>query len=316
MFVTRASWGKSLADEAQLPSEGPALGQAGVVVSESGPERTFGVSHAVPDGDEVVSAMPSGPHLLGPAGLPPGGAIGVLIDDSLGFAIMLECPASLWSVSAEISLDLVAALPSDGSPITARSRLVHAGPQASFALGTVTDAAGRLLATCRQHGRWVTTLPPAAPAATGRPSAAPPAAQAGPGSAAAQRAAPGLAALLAARVGLTEGGAQLELDVAPGVVNPLGNLHGGITFAACDLVAQAAVQAAGAPVQTASMHVAYLRPILAGTTPRFDARVVHRGRVLGVVEVRVTVDGVKPCVIATITTGVPEPDRQDEARGR
>ena len=292
------------------------LGRSGMVVSESGPERAFGVSHAVAEGDEVVSAMPSGPHLLGPAGLPPGGAAGVLIDDILGFAIMLRRPANLWSVSAEISLDLFRTLPSDGSPIIARGRHVHTGPHAGFATGTVADADGRLLATCRQHGRWVTTIPDgpqAAPAQPGparsRPEADRP--QAGWPPAAAATAAPDLATLLGARVRLTEGGAQLELDVTQAVVNPLGNLHGGVTFAACDLVAQAAIGAAGGPVQTASIHVAYPRPIAAGTTPRFDARVVHRGRVLGVVEVRVTVDGVRPCAIATITTGVPEPGSQD-----
>jgi uncharacterized protein (TIGR00369 family) len=274
-----------------------------MVVSASGPERSFGVSHAVAEGDEVVSLMPSGRHLLGPAGLPPGGAIGVLIDDILGFAIMQRRPANLWSVSAEISLDLFAALPSDGSPIVARGRHVHTGPQAGFATGTVTDADGRLLAIGRQHGRWVTTIPADPPSAPAPPDRAP----SRPGAARpAVSAAPDLATLIGARVQLTEGGAQLELDVTPGVINPLGNLHGGVTFAACDLVAQAAISAAGGPVQTASIHVAYPRPIPQGTTPRFDARVIHRGRVLGVIEVRVTLDGVKPCVVATVTTGVPQ----------
>jgi uncharacterized protein (TIGR00369 family) len=112
--------------------------------------------------------------------------------------------------------------------------------------------------------------------------------------------------MLGARVQLTEGGARLELDVTPDVVNPLGTLHGGVTFAACDLVAQAAMGAVGGPVQTASIHVAYPRPVPGGATPRFDARVIHRGRALGVVQVRATVDGVKPCAIATITTGMPQ----------
>jgi len=288
---------------------------------ETGPERAFGISLALADGPEIVAAMPSGPHLRGPAGLPPGGAVGVLIDNSLGVAIMLRRPANLWSVSAEISLDLCRALPSDGSPIVARSRHVHAGPHAGFAEGTVTDSAGRMLATCRQHGRWVTTLPPGLASATDQteapsPPDAPSASEAlaapdAPPSPLDAPSAPDLAALLGARLRPTEGGAQLELDVTPDVVNPLGNLHGGITFAACDLVAQAALKAAGGPVQTASIRVAYPRPIPAGTVPRFDARVVHRGRVLGVVEVRVTVDGVKPRVVATITTCLPDRDGDD-----
>jgi uncharacterized protein (TIGR00369 family) len=287
-----------------------------MVVLETGPERAFGVSHAVADSGEVVSVMPSGRHLLGPAGLPPGGAIGVLIDDNLGFAIMLQRPANLWSVSGEISLDLCRTLPSDGSPIIARGRHVHTGPHAGFAMGTVTDADGRLLGTCRQHGRWVTTMPsdsPPAPARPGSGLADPAGAQPEAGGRGADRGrgpavstAPDLATMLGARVQLTESGAHLDLDVTPDVVNPLRNLHGGVTFAACDLVAQAAMSAAGGPVQTASIHVAYPRPVPQGATPRFEARVLHRGRALGVVQVRATVDGVKPCAIATITTGVPE----------
>jgi uncharacterized protein (TIGR00369 family) len=282
-----------------MPDEAPGSAGTGTDVIDSGPERTFGVSHAVADGDEVVSAMPSGTHLLGPAGLPPGGALGVLIDDILGFAIMLKRPANLWSVSGEISLDLCRTIPSDGSPIMARARPVHTGPDAGFAMGTVTDSGGRMLGTCRQHGRWVTTMPEEAPVLAGQPRGARP----GPAPASV---APDLAALLGARVRLTQGGARLELDVTPDVTNPLGNLHGGVTFAACDLVAQAAIAAAGGPVATASIHVAYPRPVAAGTTPRFDARVLHRGRVLGVIQVRATVDGVKPCAIATVTTGVAE----------
>ena len=114
-----------------------------------------------------------------------------------------------------------------------------------------------------------------------------------------------LAALLRTRVQVTEGGAALDLEVTPDLTNPLGNLHGGITFAASDLAAQAALLAAGGPTQTASIHVAYPRPMPLGVTPRFEARVLHRGRSLGIVRVTATVDGVKPCSIATITMGVP-----------
>ncbi|HTU76130.1 MAG TPA: PaaI family thioesterase [Trebonia sp.] len=294
-----------------MPDEAPGgtrtdAGQGG------GPERRFGIAQAVADDGEVVATMPSGPHLAGPAGLPPGGALGVLIDNSLGLAMILSRPASLWSVSAQISLDLCRTLPSDGSPIIARARNVHASPHAGFAMGTVTDQAGRLLATCRQHGRWVTTMPPGGPVLAGQPQGTwpgpePAQPQAGGPAGGSRAPAADLAALLGARVQLTEGGARLELDVTGDVTNPLGNLHGGVTFAACDVVAQAAIAAAGGPVATASIHVAYPRPVAAGTTPRFDARVIHRGRVLGVVEVRVTVDGDRPCVIATVTTGVPEP---------
>jgi uncharacterized protein (TIGR00369 family) len=118
-------------------------------------------------------------------------------------------------------------------------------------------------------------------------------------------AAASLAALLRARVQATEGGAELGLTVTADLANPMGNLHGGITFAACDLVAQAALLAVGGPTQTASIRVAYPRPIPLGTTPRFEARLLHRGRALGIVAITVTTGDAKPRAIATVTTGLP-----------
>ena len=79
----------------------------------------------------------------------------------------------------------------------------------------------------------------------------------------------------------------------------------GITFAACDLVAQAALLAAGGPAQAASIRVAYPRPVPLGATPRFQARLLHRGRALGIVAVTVSTEDAKPRAIATVTTGPP-----------
>ncbi len=255
--------------------------------------------------------MASGPWLNGPAGSPPGGVLGVLIDDVLGIAIARHRGPGQWSVSAEISLDLTGPVPADGSRIEARGRHVHSGPHGGISSGTVHDASGALIALCRQHGRWVTTVPhdPMTRRAAGSPSDGP-ATSAAPATAQAPavwRPPASLAALLGIQVRLTEGGAALDLEVTPDLTNPLGNLHGGITFAACDLAAQAALLAAGGPTQTASVHVAYPRPMPLGATPRFEARVLHCGRSLGIVRVTATVDGVKPCCVATITTGAGSP---------
>jgi uncharacterized protein (TIGR00369 family) len=270
----------------------------------SGPEKYFGIGRSTAEGGEVMSSMSTGPWLRGPAGQPLGGTVGVLIDDVLGLAIIRQRPAGRWSVSAEISLDLVAPLPADGGRLACRGRLMHAGAHGGIASGTVTDAAGQVIALCGQHSRWVAASsadPEAHVMASGPrdPSGAPPAAavtavSAGAGS---------LAELLHARVQATEGGAELGLTVTADLVNPLGNLHGGITFAACDLVAQVALLAAGGPTQTASIRVAYPRPIPLGATPEFQARLLHRGRGLGIVAVTVTTDDAKPRALATVTTG-------------
>jgi uncharacterized protein (TIGR00369 family) len=297
---------------------------------ESGPEHTFAVARSVLEGEEVVCSMPTGPWLRGPAGFPPGGVLGVLIDDILGFAIILQRPEAFWTVSAEISVDLVGQLPADGTVILARGRSLHTGRHGGFAAGTITDSSGRLLAVCRQHGRWITTMPEN----PNTPTAPPPAEHTGPvpaesvlagserarGRAAGHAStatplsatplsatpspAPGLATLMGAALRATEVGAVLEIKVTPEVANPLGNLHGGFSFAACDLVAQAALHAAGGPTQTASIRVNYPRPFPPGSTARFEARLLHQGRGLGIVSVTGTAGRGKPCVIATVTTGV------------
>jgi uncharacterized protein (TIGR00369 family) len=282
--------------------------RTGTAASGGGPEQSLGITRITIVGDDVVTSMASGPWLNGPAGSPPGGVLGVLIDDVLGIAIARHQGPGQWSVSAEISLDLTGPVPADGSRIEARARHVHSGPHGGFSCGTVHDASGNLIALCRQHGRWVTTVPqdPMTPQEAGT-EADRPAASGAPvpaGTSAPWSPPASLAALLGTRVQPTEGGAALDLVVTPDLTNPLGNLHGGITFAACDLAAQAVLLAAGGPTQTASIHVAYPRPIPLGATPRFEARVLHRGRSLGIVRVTATVDGVKPCCVATITTGV------------
>ncbi|HEY6787640.1 MAG TPA: PaaI family thioesterase [Trebonia sp.] len=279
----------------------------GTAVAGGGPERSLGITRSKIVGDDVVTSMASGPWLNGPAGSPPGGVLGVLIDDVLGIAIARHRRAGQWSVSAEISLDLTGPVPADGSRIEARARHVHSGPHGGISSGTVRDASGKLIALCRQHGRWVTTVPddPMTPQEAGKADG--PAASGVPvpaGAPAPWSPPASLAALLRTRVQVTEGGAELDLEVTADLTNPLGNLHGGITFAACDLAAQAALLAAGGPTQTASINVTYPRPMPLGAAPRFEARVLHRGRSLGIVRVTATVDGVKPCSIATITTGV------------
>jgi uncharacterized protein (TIGR00369 family) len=276
------------------------------VFVDGGPEKSFGIARSTVDGDEAVSSMATGPWLTGPAGHPPGGTVGVLIDDVLGLALIRQRRAGTWSVSAEISLDVIAPVPADGGRLTCRGRLVGAGAHGGIASGTVTDADGRVIALCGQHSRWVTTSP--ADAAT-RAAASRPRHWAAPADPVAASTATGpagagsLAELLGARVQATEGGAELSLTVTAGLANPLGNLHGGITFAACDLVAQAALLAAGGPTQTASIRVAYPRPIPLGATLRFQGRLLHRGRGLGIVAVTVTTDDAKPRALATVTTG-------------
>lgn len=277
-----------------------------LLVMDGGPERAFRVGRAAPVGDgsgDVAGLMVTGPWLAGVEGAVPGGALGVLVDNSLAFALLHDRRyGGKWSVSAQISVDLCAPVPADGSVLTARCRKSYFGEQGGLATGTVTAADGTLIAHCAQHTRWIgASFNPedvkkflaAREKDTGTP-ASEIAAAGGPSS---------LTELLDARIKAADGGAILELPVTKELANPLGNLHGGITFAAVDLAAQAALRSVGAPVHAQSVRVAYPRPLPPGQTVRFEAQVVHRGRSLGLVNVTVPNEAGKPCVVASVTTG-------------
>jgi uncharacterized protein (TIGR00369 family) len=263
-------------------------------ILNGGPERAFRIGpFAVADGT-VTSSMPLGPWLSGPAGGPPGSVLGVLVDDVLGCALLLERPPGVWSVSAEISVDLCRPVPAAGGVLAAEGRLMYSDDSGGLACGSVVDDAGRLIALCRQHGRWVTAQPLVPPAERPAPSESP----ASP----APNAPAVLTELLGARPRAADGCARLAVDVTADLANPLGNLHGGITLLVSDLVAQAAFAAADGPTRTTSVHVAYPRPMPLGTTVRFEGQVIHRGRTFGVARVTALNATGKPCAVATITT--------------
>ncbi|MCL2582835.1 MAG: hotdog fold thioesterase [Streptosporangiales bacterium] len=280
--------------------------QQQLLVMDGGPERAFRVGRAAPVGDgsgDVAGAMVTGPWLAGPEGAVPGGSLGVLVDNTLAFALLHDRRyTGKWSVSAQISVDLCAPVPADGTLLTARCGKAYFGEKGGLATGTVTAADGTLIAHCAQHTRWIASdvkaedieaFLAAREADSGTPASEIVAAG-GPAS---------LTELLDTRVKAADGGAIVELPVVRELANPLGNLHGGITFAAVDLAAQAALRSAGAPVHAQSIRVAYPRPLPPGQTVRFEAQVVHRGRSLGLVDVTAGNEAGKPCVVASVTTG-------------
>ncbi|MBQ0855614.1 PaaI family thioesterase (plasmid) [Streptomyces sp. BH-SS-21] len=248
------------------------------------------------DGRTVSASMRTGPWLNAPragsAGGPVGGALGVLVDNVLGYAIMLDRPAGHWSVSSEISIDLCGPVPMDGSALLAEGSVTHSDSRGGISSGSVVDERGGLVAVCRQQGRWIRTLPAASPGSD----------SAGPAQGTDRR---DLLELLDAQVKSTDGGAELELVATPELVNPLGNLHGGIGLCASDVAAHAALEAAGGPPSdTASVHIAYVRPVPRNTAVRFRASVEHAGRSFAVVRVTSVNENGRPCTIATVTTGV------------
>ncbi|EWT07828.1 hypothetical protein N864_22220 [Intrasporangium chromatireducens Q5-1] len=260
-----------------------------VVVSE--PERLFRVE-PVCERDTIVSTtMPTGAWLERAAGRISLGALGVLADDVLGYAVLTERPADHWSVSSEISLDLCHPIET-GPRLSGRARPVFADQRAAVTSGEIVDNQGRLVAVGRQQGRFVATMP-------GAPDEGPPGASThGPPD-------PGdvgsVFDLLDVEAKPTSEGALLDVAATPALVNPLSNLHGGITLCLADLVAITAMEAEARALETTSIHVAYLRPVPLGTTVSFVAHVIHSGRTFAVARVEARTAEGKRCISGTVT---------------
>lgn len=238
--------------------------------------------------DLAVASMTCGPWTLDPDGQPSVGALGVLVDDVFGCAVIAHRPDDSWGITTEISLDFCSPLPADGSDVTAQAQAVHLDARGGLAQGTVTGADGRTLAVGTQRSRFVPGVPGFRPA---------PVADADADSAAAD----GLLDLLEVSSVRHEGGITLELPTGPCVANPVGNLHGGILLGVSELAGRLAVRSDEHPLQTASLHIAYLRPTPLTGGVRFTTQVLYRGRTSAVTKVRaVRADG-KACSVATVT---------------
>jgi uncharacterized protein (TIGR00369 family) len=89
----------------------------------------------------------------------------------------------------------------------------------------------------------------------------------------------------------------------PQLANPVGNLHGGVVFAAAELAGRWALGPGPAPLSTSSVHLALVRPLRTHVEVTLTATVAHRGRTLGVAHVVATDPGGRVCGLATVTGG-------------
>jgi uncharacterized protein (TIGR00369 family) len=244
-----------------------------------GPEGMFGVTGLTVDPAGVLGTMKTGRWSNS------AGALAVLVDDVLGYAILARRPRQCWSVSTEIGIDLVAPVPIDGQVLHARASLEHADGRGGLAVGVVVTEAGELIARCRQRGRFVPSSPSV------------------PGTRGHQPAPVTEPAGIAGRfAGVAADTSVFDFAVEPALGNPLGNLHGGVTLAASELVASSVAAHADLPeLTTSSIHVTYVRPVPVGTVLRLESEVVSRGRSLAVVRVLGRDTQGKPCTVAHVT---------------
>jgi uncharacterized protein (TIGR00369 family) len=262
----------------------PLTGTSGPIVV-GGPERLFRIDSIAAGRTSVTGSMTTGTWSVGPDERPCAGSLGVLVDNVLGYAIQTRQPKHRWSVSTEISIDFLAGFRTDGSPLYAEGRVLQIDAIGGMASGQVIDPSGRVIAHCRQRGRFVTQSPGvSAPASNNHLLTA------------------DTATLIGASAGAPP---DLRLEVTAELGNPLGNLHGGVSLCASELAGIAALRSSDQALVTASIHVAYVRPAPVGTHLLFSPTIQHRGRTFAVAQVISTNESGRPCTIATITAHNP-----------
>ncbi|MCW2816101.1 MAG: hypothetical protein JWN84_3556 [Nocardioides sp.] len=244
----------------------------------SAPDDLFDVGVRQGEGSGFVGTMPWSGPVLGPDGTPAVGALGVLVDEVLGYSLIASLPPGSWTVSTEIWVDVVAPLPTTGGTLVARGAALQPG---SFASGQVHDQDGTLVAVVRERGRQIADGP--TPGTPVLPT----------------RLAPAVS--LAAALGAEPVG-PAQLVVAPSLVlaNPRGVVHGGISFAASELAASTYRLAAGSALRTSSVHIAQVRAVPVETPYELRVETVHAGRSLWLSEVRGYSDG-RLCTVSRVT---------------
>jgi uncharacterized protein (TIGR00369 family) len=82
-----------------------------------------------------------------PLGLVHGGLVCSLLDTVAGCAVHTTLPAGLGYTSIEIKVSYLRGVHAHSGPLTAVGQVTKPGRRVAFSEGTVTDAAGRLVAT-------------------------------------------------------------------------------------------------------------------------------------------------------------------------
>jgi uncharacterized protein (TIGR00369 family) len=254
-------------------------------------EALFSVTSVSGSAESTTGTMRTGPWSTGADGRPSSGALGVLLDDVVGYAVVAARPPGHWAVSVEMYVDFCGELPGPGNELRAESRVIRADAVGGLAEGRVLDAGGSVVATCSERMLFVPGDPsdmtaPRAPVPDSTP-------------------APDLPGLLGAALHRDGDAASLELAATGQLANPVGNLHGGVLLCLTEMVGQHALHDPAAPLVSSSALITFVRPVALHQRVRLDATVQHRGRKLGVASVVSRNAAGKVCTVATVTGRAP-----------
>ena len=96
-------------------------------------------------GTVTFEAMPGTEH-YNPLGTVHGGFAATLLDSCMGCAVHTTLPAGTGFTSIDINVTFVRAITIATGPVTARGEVISAGRRVATVRGTLTDAAGKILA--------------------------------------------------------------------------------------------------------------------------------------------------------------------------
>ena len=242
---------------------------------DTGPEALLRMGELTAQDRVFRGSMPVGPWLAAQRRTP-AGTLAVLVDDLLGYALTDDLPSGRWSVSTEITLDVLRPLPTSGR-LLADARVVQSDAQGGFAAGTVRTEDGTRIAVCTQRGRFI-------PAPDGLVEEGAWGGPPRPGD-------------LERLLGVRDGVPLTTTDVH---ANEGGNLHGGVSMLVSDVVAGALAPG----LVTSSIHITYTRAVPIGAEITWRAEVRHPGRSLTVVDVDGVVDD-RVCTTARVVLHPP-----------
>lgn len=244
-----------------------------LLTPHGGPEHLFRIGPVTVDGDVVRLSMTTGEWLRDGGSGSAAGALGVLLDDLLGQAVIVHRPDGSWAVTTELAIDVCGPLPADGSRLEAEARLVSRDDAGGLSRGAVRAADGTVVAVGTTWSHFVAGVPESVYAGSYGP---PPS----------DRTAGSLAEMLGVVGEVLPDRAEL--------LNPRGFVHGGVLACVTEMIARRAVPG----LATASLRVAYVRPAVAPVV--LTPTIRHGGRSFAVVDVEARGADDRICAIATV----------------
>ncbi|GAA2062660.1 PaaI family thioesterase [Williamsia deligens] len=236
--------------------------------------------------EKLVMQMPIGRWRNPATGAVSAGLLAMLVDSAGGTADFLAFGGDRATVTSELSVDLVAPLPSTADVATSSGRTVAVDAATAMASSTIAvDGAVVGYGTVR-------TMPV--------PGAATPlGAMPADGLSGGERDDLSLMLGLGASIDDVTDGESVVALPDPCLQNGIGIVHGGIIVAAAETVASVTMnRGRTAPLSTGAIRANYLRPMATGGDARYEARIVRAGRGTAVVDVTaVSADGKTAAVV-------------------